>query len=364
MSRSLSSLALSVMLAPALPALGQEDDLRELRRLVSDYRANLERAEVGPFGSGTEGAARAEVDALRSALAERKAEIYGGTGDLDQVRAEISALIPALPEETAVGPLRGGVMVARPASSPINVGNSENTDGWEPEFQQFVDTGFFGGDLTKDGHREVSLGDCEAICAASEECSGYTYVLDKSWCWPKHDVSRPVAGRPGLKSGVKTKEPSVPRFRHIPDTDLFGGDLTKDGHREVSLGDCEAICAASDECRGYTYVLGKSWCWPKHDVSQPVPRRSGMTSGVKTRGFSVPRFRRIPDTDLLGGDLTQAGYRGISVGDCEAICAASDECEGYTYVLGKNWCFPKHDVSRPLSGKPGLISAVVLGSSG
>ena len=56
--------------------------------------------------------------------------------------------------------------------------------------------------------------------------------------------------------------------------------------------------------------------------------------------------------DFLGGDLTRAGHRGTTVAECEAICAGSSQCRGYTYVLGKSWNWPKYDVSRPLANNP------------
>ncbi len=165
-----------------------------------------------------------------------------------------------------------------------------------------------------------------------------------------------------------------PEWHLLGETDFLGGDLTDLGHRGVSIGRCEAICAASDQCRGYTYVPEKNWCWPKHDVSQPLDGRPGLVSALRTyvpagRSQSSDRsvrtegaqseWRLLPNKDIAGGDLTDLGHRGVSIGRCEAICAASDQCRGYTYVPEKNWCWPKHDVSQPLEDKPGLMSALL-----
>ena len=85
---------------------------------------------------------------------------------------------------------------------------------------------------------------------------------------------------PAIKVSTQAED-LLPEFLRHLDTDLFGGDLTQDGHRGVSLGVCEVICASSSECRGYSYVLDKSWCWPKFDVSEPLPGRPGLMSAVK-----------------------------------------------------------------------------------
>ena len=85
---------------------------------------------------------------------------------------------------------------------------------------------------------------------------------------------------PAIKVSTQAED-LLPEFRRAPDTDLFGGDLTRDGHRGVSLGVCEIICASSSECRGYSYVLDRGWCWPKFDVSEPLPGRPGLLSAVK-----------------------------------------------------------------------------------
>ena len=186
MTRFLSGLALTMVLAPAMPALGQEDVLQELRRLISDYRTNVERGESGPFKPGSEGAVLAELDALRSALAERKAGIVGGADDVDQVKAEISALIPQLPEATVVRTLpRAG---AEAESAPQPAARPEPASAGEATFSALSDP-YTGGDrrvLSLPGAEFLAVNGGESIHElpvfsilyqlGSREVNGRTYL--------------------------------------------------------------------------------------------------------------------------------------------------------------------------------------------
>lgn len=62
-----------------------------------------------------------------------------------------------------------------------------------------------GADLTKDGYRGVTIEQCEAICMGDTACKGYTYIVQKKWCWPKSSTDNPIYGKSGLISGYKVQ---------------------------------------------------------------------------------------------------------------------------------------------------------------
>jgi hypothetical protein len=70
-----------------------------------------------------------------------------------------------------------------------------------------------------------------------------------------------------------------------------------------------------------------------------------------------PGMTRYNDTDILGGDLTQQGIRGISLEECEHICISASDCAGVSYVISKQWCWPKasNGVVMPT---PGVVTSL------
>ena len=104
------------------------------------------------------------------------------------------------------------------------------------------------------------------------------------------------------------------------------------------------------------------------DVTTSIaPPRNGMIlaqfanndeSWLSQVDESPSDWRVLSETDFFGGDLTESGYQDVLIEECAAICAVDDQCRGYTYVLDRNWCWPKHDISKPLEDRPGLVSAL------
>lgn len=61
---------------------------------------------------------------------------------------------------------------------------------------------FFGDDLTEMGHKGITSQDCQLICLENEECTAYSYIKSKKWCFPKHGKGNVKADLDVL-SGVK-----------------------------------------------------------------------------------------------------------------------------------------------------------------
>lgn len=77
---------------------------------------------------------------------------------------------------------------------------------------------------------------------------------------------------------------------------------------------------------------------------------TATTSGAR-------RMRILPATDLIGNDLTQNGFRGISFQECQRICLDAPTCQAVSYVSEKQWCWPKRAAGQQ-KAVPGIMSAV------
>ncbi|WP_431554216.1 caspase family protein [Methyloceanibacter sp.] len=147
-------------------------------------------------------------------------------------------------------------------------------------------------------------------------------------------------------------QPAPQSMSRLTDTDLFGGDIGANGIRWISVDQCEARCLADDNCKAYTYVQAKQWCWPKYTIVR-TETKYGMVSGLKP-GYSAPtsanapssfaRIERFDDTDFEEGDIPGASQRPITREECETICRNDSSCRAYTWVRDKQWCWPKSEL--------------------
>lgn len=88
------------------------------------------------------------------------------------------------------------------------------------------------------------------------------------------------------------------------------------------------------------------------------PRISEVIRNCDDTAYSNPdQFSRTNGFDLPGGDLTANGVQGISVKDCEQLCAVNTFCTGYSYVHDRQWCWPKAEYGTPLQ-RAGVISGI------
>jgi hypothetical protein len=71
----------------------------------------------------------------------------------------------------------------------------------------------------------------------------------------------------------------------------------------------------------------------------------------------VPEFQIFGNLDLVGGDLTAIGTRGIPLESCQAQCSADASCVAFTYVQEKQWCWTKGSIGTR-EVRAGMISAI------
>lgn len=76
-----------------------------------------------------------------------------------------------------------------------------------------------------------------------------------------------------------------------------------------------------------------------------------------TQVLQASEMERYLDYDIEGGDFENKGVRGISLDECEQICTALPQCWAVSYVVKKNWCWPK-GAGGEVKYKAGVISSV------
>ncbi len=82
-----------------------------------------------------------------------------------------------------------------------------------------------------------------------------------------------------------------------------------------------------------------------------------LVSGQTVFADSQKKFERLLHIDLFGDDITERGFKGVSVPECENLCSSNNECVAYTYIVSKSWCFLKNGEGQP-QHKPDVISGV------
>ncbi len=85
---------------------------------------------------------------------------------------------------------------------------------------------------------------------------------------------------------------------------------------------------------------------------------SEMIAGCQPSRAPEPKAMIVyRDTDFVGRDLTPSGLKGISFEQCKEICLTTRTCSAVSYVISKQWCWPKSSGADSKSS-PGILSAV------
>jgi hypothetical protein len=62
--------------------------------------------------------------------------------------------------------------------------------------------------------------------------------------------------------------------------------------------------------------------------------------------------------DFFGADLSEKGFRNVSLSECDEICRENPSCAAWSYVHETRWCWPKFGVTN-FSIATGITSGVV-----
>jgi hypothetical protein len=180
-----------------------------------------------------------------------------------------------------------------------------------------------------------------------------------------------LQGRPGI-STVNTQIPASIEAKAGPDTPLLAtpsvtaaplqtGPRTAPSSFEIkkgveatgsqsgatsyvrSIGECEQKCAASKECRVFTYEQSGRACFAYAQarlVANPA-YDSGLRTDTSLQtgpGVTLPSFEIKRGVEATGSQSGATSYAG-SIGECEQKCVASKECRVFTYEQSGRACF-------------------------
>lgn len=189
-----------------------------------------------------------------------------------------------------------------------------------------------------------------------------TFVAENPMSRPAPAVEppSPLASAPATRA-APTPPMTPARAAEMPNTDFFGADLSSKGIRNISLSECSERCRNTSGCAAFSYVLEKRWCWQKSRVENRS-YAPGVISGVYRWEHVEPGlldrpFFEISANDLRGYDIFPKGLRNMSLDQCREACAGSRACVAYSWLIEKNWCFPKYGVGQMVP-QTGTISGV------
>ena len=86
--------------------------------------------------------------------------------------------------------------------SPLYAAAEANISSKSENFNRLSGIDLFGDDLNLEGIKGLSLTECENICLSDNSCRAYSFIKEKQWCFPKHDVGNPREN-PKVVSGVR-----------------------------------------------------------------------------------------------------------------------------------------------------------------
>lgn len=141
----------------------------------------------------------------------------------------------------------------------------------------------FNGDDISGWMTGYSLNSCAEACRSNPQCKAFTLNTAQQVCILKNGFGRPTIfadATSGAMDGVRPNINLTPatRIDLKPGIDYQGGDYSD--RRNVSLDDCQALCANDGRCVAFSYLQSKNWCWLKSSL--PAPRRNvEVTSGTK-----------------------------------------------------------------------------------
>ena len=131
-----------------------------------------------------------------------------------------------------------------------------------------------------------TLDSCANACQARADCRAFTFNRHKEACFLKSGTGRQRRDNRAISAVIERVAPtlapvpapvaanttSAPGIRILEGYDLEGGDLND--HRPVTIMECAQFCGQSADCRAFSYVNAKNWCFLKRQVHEPRPNAS------------------------------------------------------------------------------------------
>jgi hypothetical protein len=141
---------------------------------------------------------------------------------------------------------------------------------------------------------------CIATCTSDPACKSFTFNVERSVCFLKDRLGKELPFGAAISGWKQPSGADAGDQRHIfgifKDSDFPGGDirsgLVDPALRDLSLGQCQAICDQDVDCQSFTYNMPKQVCFLKDGSAKPEVF-AGATSAVK--------IAPLPDTSVVDG---------------------------------------------------------------
>lgn len=87
------------------------------------------------------------------------------------------------------------------------------------------------------------------------------------------------------------------------------------------------------------------------------PKIAETVLNCSSQSLERTTMKRFENLDIAGADLDNQGIRNISLADCEQVCTAIPQCRAVSYIVEKQWCWPKRD-GGTVKDSFGIISSI------
>lgn len=94
------------------------------------------------------------------------------------------------------------ISVAKGVVSGVTDYTRINRAAFERPFMEATALDILGYDIYPRGLKNMSLEQCRHACLATNGCSAFSWIADKSWCFPKHGLGELIDSR-GIISGIR-----------------------------------------------------------------------------------------------------------------------------------------------------------------
>lgn len=111
------------------------------------------------------------------------------------------------------------------------------------------------------------------------------------------------------------------------------------------------------------YVLANSAMLLQRRLAAPPQEERIVAAPTPQQPTPQPTLRErtsetYPNIDFFGSDISQTGYRYVSLQECNQICRTNPNCAAWSYVHASQWCWPKSAVTN-MSIADGVTSSIV-----
>ena len=142
-------------------------------------------------------------------------------------------------------------------------------------------------------------------------CRAFTLYTKRRVCILKSGLGEPSINTDAISEAI------VP----VVGVDFDDGDL--DEQREVSIRQCQDLCIKNDNCKGFSFVTAKSWCFLKDRIVSPTRNKNVVSwikqaaqAPVQPRGNSSTGNVEAPSTSLNSPQVCKNGYYCASGSVC------------------------------------------------